>query len=119
MSFISATGMLEVIFTDIEHAGAIGRRSVPAALTFASIEGLQMQSMLQGTGLALLELVIKVDAPDRVGDSVWATIKVAEARPPSKNGRGIVKFDIAVFNQDNTQVMHYAVTRMMASREAS
>lgn len=116
IAFISATGMLERIFTDADHDGAIGGRPVPAALTYSFIEGMQLQSLVQGTGLALLEVHIVVDAPVRVGDSIWATIEVATIRPTSKDNRAVVAFLATVFNQAGKQVMHYEVKRLLAGR---
>src|SRR3954468_8800968 len=61
VNFISVTGMLEIIFIDAEGAaGAIGGRPVPAALTYSLIEGFILQTMIQGTGLAMLECTQKV-----------------------------------------------------------
>jgi 3-hydroxybutyryl-CoA dehydratase len=119
VGFIGATGMLEQIFIDADHGGAMGGRPVPAALTYCFIEGLQMQSLVQGTGLALLEVATKVDAPVRVGDSIWATIEVASIRATSKGNRGVISFAVIVFNQHDVQVMNYAVKRLMAGRPTS
>ncbi|NJC32880.1 acyl dehydratase [Sphingomonas jejuensis] len=118
VAFINAAGMLEQIFIDAEHGGAMGGRPVPAALTYCFIEGLQMQSFVQGTGLALLEVSTKVKAPVRVGDTIWAIIAVSAVRATSKGNRGIVSFDVDVLNQDETVVMTYTVTRMMAGNPA-
>ena len=77
--FIGTTGMVEVIFTDHTFGaekGAIQGRFVPAALTYSLIEGLLCQSMIQGTGLAMLELKKQVLAPVRVGDTVHAEVEV-------------------------------------------
>ncbi len=57
--FTGVTGMLEAIFIDGTFAaeqGAIKGRFVPAALTYSLIEGLLCQTMIQGTGLAMLAL---------------------------------------------------------------
>src|SRR5262245_42166577 len=75
--FTGVTGMLEVIFTDHTFGGekgAIAGRFVPAALTYSLIEGLLCQSMIQGTGLAMLELKKEVLAPVRVGDTIHGEI---------------------------------------------
>ena len=117
VAFISATGMLELIFTDTDHEGAIGGRPVPAALTYGFIEGMQMQTLVQGTGLALLEVHMVVDAPVHVGDSVWGVIEVIVVRPTSKGNRAVVTFLVTVFNQAGEQVMHYEVKRLIAGRE--
>src|ERR1044071_8549883 len=72
--FTGVAGMLEVIFTDHtfgSEGGAIQGRFVPAALTYSLIEGLLCQTMIQGTGLAMLELNKKVLKPVRVGDTIY------------------------------------------------
>ncbi|MCB2059000.1 MAG: MaoC family dehydratase [Novosphingobium sp.] len=117
ISFISATGMLEVTFTDAGHAGAMGCRPVPAALTYCFIEGMQLQTMIQGTGLALLEVNILADAPVRVGDTVWAVVEVSGIDPTSRGDRAVVAFEVTVFNQDGKQVMRYQVKRLMAGKD--
>ncbi len=116
VNFISVTGMLEIIFTDADHGGAMGGRPVPAALTYSIIEGFMMQSMIQGTGMAMLEVATKIEAPVRVGDSIWATIEVTELRPTSKGNRAVITSDVRVFNQRNERVMTYVVKRLLAGR---
>src|SRR3546814_6748092 len=71
INFISTTGMLEAIFIDAEFEGAaIDGRPVPAALTQCMIEGLLFQTMIKGTGLALLEMTLKALKPVLIGDTV-------------------------------------------------
>lgn len=119
VNFISVTGMLEAIFIDADYPhGAISGRPVPAVLTFSVIEGFLCQTMIQGTGLAMLELTQKVVAPVRVGDSVSAEVEVIEIRPTSKNNRAIVTSRVDVFNQRNELVLTYTPKRMMAGRPA-
>jgi 3-hydroxybutyryl-CoA dehydratase len=116
--FTGVTGMLEIIFTDRTFAekGAIQGRFVPAALTYSLIEGLLCQSMIQGTGLAMLELNKQVLAPVRVGDTVHGEIEITSVRPTSKGNRGIVVSRIDVKNQQDEVVMTYEATRMLAGR---
>ncbi len=119
MMFVGVTGMVEVIFTDATFGaekGAIQGRFVPAALTYSLIEGLICQSMIQGTGLAMLELKKQVKAPVRVGDTVHAEIEVTSVRPTSKGNRGIVVSKINVKNQKGEVVITYEATRMLAGR---
>jgi acyl dehydratase len=120
--FTGVTGMLEVIFIDRTFGagrGAIQGQFVPAALTYSLIEGLLCQSMIQGTGLALLELKKQVLAPVRVGDTVHGEIEVTSVRPTSKGNRGIVVSKIDVKNQLDEVVMTYEATRMLAGRADS
>jgi 3-hydroxybutyryl-CoA dehydratase len=118
VGFIGVTGMLEVMFIDAEPLeGGIGGRPVPAALTYTLIEGLLLQTMIQGTGLAMLELTQKIHAPVRVGDSIHAIVEVDAVRPTSKGGRAIVDSTIKVFNQRDECVMTYTARRMLAGRD--
>ena len=62
VNFVGVTGMNEVLFTD--HTFTIGvaaaGRAAPAVLTYALIEGIICQYLIQGTGLAMLELEKKI-----------------------------------------------------------
>src|SRR4029079_14909479 len=93
MMFVGVTGMVEVIFTDQTFGadkGTIQGRFVPAALTYSLIEGLLCQSMIQGTGIAMLDLKKQVLAPVRVGDTIHGEVEVNSVRPTSKGNRAIV-----------------------------
>jgi acyl dehydratase len=119
--FTGVTGMLEAIFIDGTFAagqGTIQGRFVPAALTYSLIEGLLCQTMIQGTGLAMLALEKKVVAPVRVGDTIHGEIEVTSVRPTSKGNRGIVVSRIDVKNQNDEVVMTYEATRMLAGHAA-
>lgn len=117
VQFIGCTGMLESIFIEAGYAGgAIEGRPVPGALTYCLIEGFILQSMIQGTGLAMLELQQKIHAPVRVGDTIGARITVTAVRPTSKNNRAVVTSEISVQNQHATCVMTYTATRLLAGR---
>jgi acyl dehydratase len=117
--FTGMTGMLEAIFIDRTFGagkGAIQGQFVPAALTYSLIEGLLCQSMLQGTGLAMLELKQQVLAPVLVGDTVHGEIEIVSVRPTASSNRGIVVSRIDVKNHHEETVMSYEATRMLAGR---
>ncbi len=115
VNFISVTGMLEAIFIDTTfEEGAMKGRPAPGALTYGIIEGFVMQSMVQGTGLAMLEVHKKALAPVVAGDTVWAEIEVTDVRPTSKNNRAVVTSRIDVKNQHGTDVMTYTAVRLLA-----
>jgi acyl dehydratase len=119
VNFISCTGMLEAIFIEEGYAGgAIQGRPVPGALTYTLIEGFILQSMIQGTGLAMLELVQKIRGPVLVGDTIHATVEVTAVKPTSANNRAIVDSDIVVMNQRGETVMTYSAKRLLAGRPA-
>lgn len=115
VNFISVTGMLEAIFIDANYPhAAIPGRLVPAALTQSLIEGMLFQTVIQGTGLALLEVHLKAHAPVRVGDAIWATVDTLDVRPTSKANRAIVTSEIKIYNQDDQLVVSYVVKRLLA-----
>ncbi|WP_454689484.1 MaoC family dehydratase [Achromobacter aloeverae] len=119
VNFISVTGMLEAIFIDTtyEH-GAMRGRPAPGGLTYGLIEGMLMQTMVQGTGLALLEVHKKMLAPVVAGDTIWAEVEVTGIKPTSKQNRAVVTSAITVRKQDGTAVMEYTAVRLLAGRPA-
>ena len=118
VNFTAVTGMLEAIFIDTTFEGAIQGRPVPGALTYTLIEGFILQTMIQGTGLAMLELCQKILAPVNVGDTVGAEIEVTGIVPTSRSGRAVVTSTIDVFNQNGVKVMTYSAKRLLAGRPA-
>ena len=117
VNFIGVTGMLEAIFIEDGYEGAaMAGRPVPGALTYALIEGFILQTMIQGTGLAMLELHQKILAPVLVGDTIEAQIEVTSIKPTSRSGRAVVDSRIDVFNQRGVLVMTYTATRLLAGR---
>jgi len=117
VNFISATGMLEAIFIDAQYEhGAMRGRPVPAALTSGLIEGLLFQTMVQGTGLALLEFSLKTHGPVVVNDTIYGVVEVEEVKPTSKNNRAVVTSRVEVFNQRDELVLSYSVKRLLAGR---
>jgi 3-hydroxybutyryl-CoA dehydratase len=118
VNFISCTGMLEHTFIDATHRGAMPGRVVPAALTFGFIEGLLFQTLIQGVGLALLELAIHPKLPVCVGDTIWAVVETTNARPTSKNNRAVVTSQVTVLNQRGETILVYEVTRLQAGDPA-
>ena len=73
VTFVNATGMTEVLFTDIEFLQGqsdIKGRVVPGAMVYSMAEGLLTQSTMQHTGFAFLEMELKVDGPSFVGDTM-------------------------------------------------
>lgn len=122
VNFIGVTGMVETLFTDLtfgdKGGGLMGGRVVPAACTYTMIEGLLCQSVMQETGLALLEVEKKVLAPVFAGDTVHAEVEVTAIRPTSKGNRGIVTTDNRIVNQKGETVIQYRAVRMMAGRSS-
>lgn len=117
VNFTAVTGMLEAIFIDTTfEGGAMRGRPVPGALTYTVIEGFILQSMIQGTGLAMLELHQAIHAPVVVGDTIGALVEVTAIRPTSKGNRAVVDSRIEVRNQRDELVMAYTAKRLLAGR---
>ena len=118
INFVGVTGMTEVLFTDQTFQKGVARkgRVAPAALTYTLIEGIQCQTILQATGLALLEIDKKVLAPVVAGDTVHAVVEVLDVRPTSKGNRGIVTSRNDIVNQRGEVVITYVAKRMAAGR---
>lgn len=119
VNFINATGMVEMIFTDVTYSeqGAISGRPVPGALCYCFAEGLLVQATMQMTGLAMLESNIRVLGPTQVGDTIHVEVEVLHVRPTSKGNRGIVKTRNDIVNQHGETIATYEAVRMMAGRE--
>ena len=117
VNFIGVTGMSVAIFIEEGYEGAaMAGRPVPGALTYALIEGFILQTMIQGTGLAMLELHQKILAPVLVGDTIEAQIEVTGIKPTSRSGRAVVDSRIDVLDQRGVLVMTYTATRLLAGR---
>ena len=122
VNFINTTGMVEVLFTDVEYAkthAPEGGRLVPGALVYSIAEGLLVQSTLQRTGLAFLSMTFEVVAPTFVNDTVHVEVEVLESRATSKStSRGLVRTTNNIINQRGETVITYSPLRLAASREA-
>ncbi len=118
-NFVSVTGMLEVLFTNLEYLrteSVIGARPAPAALVYCFAEGLLMQSTMQLTGMAFLEMSLQVHKPTLAGDTVHVECEVTAARETSRGDRGIVTTRNLVLNQRGENVLTYTPTRMIKKR---
>lgn len=120
VNFVGVTGMTEVLFTDLEylkeHAPNMGRVA-PGALVYSIAEGLLVQSTMQHTGLAFLNMTLDVKGPTRAGDTIHVECEVVEVSPTSK-GRGKVRTFNKVVNQKGETVLTYNPLRIMAGRPA-
>jgi acyl dehydratase len=120
VNFITCTGMLEVLFTNtefIEKESAIKGRVVPGALAYTFAEGLLTQSVMQGVGLAFLNMELDIKAPTFVGDTIHVECEVIECQESKKRpGLGLVRTRNQVVKQDGTVVLVYTPLRMVKGR---
>ena len=119
-NFVNATGMVEVLFTNIEflkEESDIKQRLAPGALGYCFAEGLLCQSTMQHTGFAFLHMEMNVHAPVFAGDTIHVEVEVVEARlSRNRPGRGLVRTRNQVVKQDGTVVITYTPLRMVKCR---
>lgn len=116
VSFVTLTGMTDSAFLDATITGPMGGRPVPGALTYSIVEGFIIQSLIRGTGIAMLGCTQEAIAPVHVGDTIFAVVEFTEVRPTSKGNRAIVDSSITIFNQSAEPVLRYTSRRMIAGR---
>jgi 3-hydroxybutyryl-CoA dehydratase len=114
--FVTLTGMVDSIFLDATAAGPMGARPVPAALTYSLVEGFIVQSLIRGTGVAMLACAQEAIAPVRVNDTIHASIEITGVCPTTSQRRAVVDSVISIFRQDGTLVLRYTSKRMIAGR---
>lgn len=122
VNFVNATGMTEVLFTNIEflrEESDIKNRVAPGALGYCFAEGLLVQSTMQHTGFAFLGMELEIKNPLFAGDTIHVECEVVEARlSKSRPGRGLVRTRNVVKKHDGTVVLVYTPLRMVKCRGA-
>ena len=117
VNFTGATGMLEVLFTNLdylENETDFDDRLVPGALVFAIAEGQVMLASIQKTGVAFLDMELTIKGPVFAGDTLYVECEVIEGRRTSKRpDRALVRTRNTVKNQKGDTVMVYTPLRMM------
>ena len=120
-AFVGITGMTEVLFTNLEYLREeslfSGKRLVRGALVYSFAEGLLMQSVVQGVGLAFLGANLEVLKPTFAGDTIRVECEVTVSRPTSRPGRGFVETRNTVVNQDGEPVLVYTPKRLVKGRD--
>jgi acyl dehydratase len=123
VNFVNCTGMVEVLFTNIEYLkqeSHIKGRLAPGALVYTFAEGLVFQASVQHTGIAFLGMELEVKNPVFAGDTIHAECEVVESRRSrSRPDRGIVRTRNSVVKQDGTVALVYTPLRMVKCRSAS
>lgn len=116
VNFATLSGMVDSGFLDATRVGPMGARPVPGALTYSISEGFIVQSLIRGTGIAMLSCALEALAPVHVGDTIHARIVIDGVRPTSQGNRAIVDATITVVNQEAAPVLRYTSRRMIAGR---
>ena len=119
-NFVNCTGLVEVLFTDLEFlrsASNFTGRLAPGALSYCFAEGLLAQSTMQHTGFAFLNMELNVEHPVFAGDTIHVECEVIEARLTRKPGRGLVRTRNRVVKQDGTVALTYTPLRLIKCRD--
>ena len=118
-NFAGLSGDFNPLHTDEEFAkqNLFGTRIAHGALGFIISTGLSNQmGIYEGTTIAFMECTVKYPAPLKIGDTVHAVIVPTETRHSSKPGKGILKQNLKLVNQDGVTVMESDQVLMMKSR---
>lgn len=120
VNFVCNTGMLEVLFTNVEFLkteSVIKGRVAPGCLVFAFAEGLLTQATMQGVGFAFLHMEYEIKGPTFVGDTIHAECEVIECRAShTRPGLGLVRTRNQIVKQDGAIVQIYTPLRMVRGR---
>lgn len=120
MNFVANTGMVEVLFNNIEFLksqSAIKGRVAPGAMVFTFAEGLLVQAMMQGTGFAFLGMELDIKGPTFVGDTIHVECEVLECRASNNRpGLGLVRTRNQVVKQDGSVVLVYTPLRLVKGK---
>ena len=120
VNFVNATGMTEVLFTNLEylkHESDIKGRLAPGALVFCMAEGLLITNTIQKTGVAFLHMEFDIKGPTFAGDTIHVECEVIEARRSnSRPDRGLVRTRNVVRKQDGAVALEYTPLRMIKAR---
>lgn len=119
-SFVTLCGFFTPTFIDLEYVSRpehYSGRIAPGLLTLSLAEGLILAAgVTRGTGLALLGLTPKWEAPVYSGDTIYVEINVASKRLTSRGDRGVVVTENVVRNTKGDVVLTYTSTRMIKNK---
>ena len=115
-NFINATRMVESMFTDLEF---MKTEIDIKGLVYTFAEGLLVQSTMQHTGFAFLNMELDIKAPTFSGDTIHVECEVVEARLTSRPGRGLVRTKNHIINQYDVTVITYTPLRMIKCKNPS
>lgn len=124
MTYVTLVGYLEPLFIDEEYIreeSGFGSRIAPGLLTTSIADALIAQTgILHGTGMALLGInELKMKAPVRVGDTIYANVEITEKRKTKRTDQGIVTSKQIVCNQRDEAVVEYMVSRLVRLRKVT
>lgn len=119
VNFAGVSGDFNPLHMDEEFGKQtqFGKRIAHGALGFIISTGLSNQmGLYEGTTIAFVEGTLKYTAPLLIGDTVHVTVVPRELRHSSKPGKGILKQELRLVNQDGVTILESLQTLMMKSK---
>ncbi len=119
VNFAGVSGDFNPLHMDDEFGkqNSFGKRIAHGALGFIISTGQSnLMGIYDGTTIAFVECTVKYTAPLCIGDTVHTEVTPVEIRHSSKPGKGILKQDLKLVNQDGKVIMESMQTLMMKSR---
>ena len=119
MQFAALTGDFNPMHTDAEYSrdSFMGQRVAHGMLTISYAVGQAYQlGILERTVLGFRGLEMKFSSPVYIGDTIYAELRVSEAKPARRLGGGIVGLDIRIIKQDGTVVQKGSLSLLMMSK---
>lgn len=107
VNFCALSGDWNPHHSDAVFSGetALGERIAPAALVVAITTGLAVRlRVFEGTIVALLEWTYKFTSPVVIGTRLQVRFSVLQKRETSNPARGVVRWEVAAFNERDEQV---------------
>jgi len=120
VNFAGVSGDFNPLHTDEEFGKTtmFGTRIAHGALGFVISNGLtNMMGIAEGTTIAFIECTVKYPAPLKIGDTVRVVLTPTETKHSSKPGKGILKQNVKLVNQDDVCVMESDQVLMVKARE--
>lgn len=118
--FAGLSGDYNPLHTDEEYAKGtmFGKRIAHGLLGLAITSGLRARTgVLDGTGMAFLDLKLTFKGPIFIGDTLTMKMKVKEKRETKKSDRGIIIMDVDLVNQKGDVVQASEHTLMVARKK--
>lgn len=102
VAFAGLSGDWNAIHTDVEYCKEtmFGERIAHGLLGLSIASGLATRlGFIEGTVIAFMGLDWKFRGPIKIGDTIRLRAEIAEKKPMSRLGGGLVTFNVEVLNQ--------------------
>lgn len=119
VNFAGISGDFNPLHTDEEYAKKtmFGTRIAHGLLGLAITSGLRAKTgVLDGTGMAFLDLKLTFKGAIFIGDTLTLRMKVKKKRETKKPDRGIIIMDVDLLNQKGEVVQQSEHTLMVARK---